>query len=135
MASIARKYGVTTKQVKDWNKLRSNSVKSGQKLKIKTKVKKTIQITEDAPVNAADKAMENATENADSTKAVTPAPPKDPKPTVTPKPAAPKYYTVRSGDTLTQIAKKNGTTVTDLKKLNPKLSDKLKVGQKIIVKK
>ncbi len=133
MAGIARKYSVTTKQIKDWNKLRSNSVKSGQKLKIKTKVKKTIQITEDAPVSAADKAMENATEAADSVK-TTPATPKDPKPAVTPK-TTPKYYTVKSGDTLTQIAKKSGVTVQELKKMNPKLTDKLKVGQKIIVKK
>jgi membrane-bound lytic murein transglycosylase D len=133
MAGIARKYSVTTKQIKDWNKLRSNSVKSGQKLKIKTKVKKTIQITEDAPVNAADKAMGNATENSDSVKTA-PVTPKEPKPTPAPK-TTPKYYTVKSGDTLTQIAKKNGTTVQDLKKLNPKLTDKLKVGQKIMVKK
>jgi len=36
---------------------------------------------------------------------------------------------------LTQIAKKSGVTVQELKKMNPKLTDKLKIGQKIIVKK
>ncbi len=134
MASIARKYNVTTKQIKDWNHLRSNSVKSGQKLKIKTKVKKTIQITEQAPIQAADKAMENGSESADSVKTTTPAPRETRATPAAPK-SAPKYYTVKSGDTLTQIAKKNNTTVTELKKLNPKLTDKLKVGQKITVKK
>ncbi len=131
MASIARKYNVTTKQIKDWNHLRSNSVKSGQKLKIKAKVKKTIQITEQAPIQAADKAMENGSEAVDTVKTTTP-PPRETR--ATPK-SSPKYYTVKSGDTLTQIAKKNNTTITELKKLNPKLTDKLKVGQKITVKK
>jgi membrane-bound lytic murein transglycosylase D len=134
MASIARKYNVTTKQIKDWNHLRSNSVKSGQKLKIKAKIKKTIQITEQAPIQAADRAMENSSEAADTVKTTTPAPRETRAAPTAPK-STPKYYTVKSGDTLTQIAKKNNTTVAELKKLNPKLTDKLKVGQKITVKK
>ncbi len=50
---------------------------------------------------------------------------------------APKHvtYTVRKGDTLSKIAKKHGTTVSKLCKLN-KISAKktLRVGQKLIVK-
>ena len=46
-----------------------------------------------------------------------------------------KQVTVKSGDTLTDIAKKNGTTVANLKKINPQIKDlnKIKPGQKVRV--
>lgn len=58
-------------------------------------------------------------------------------PTTKPKPVPTKvYYTVKSGDTMTAIAKKYGTTLTKLKALNPTIRDlnKISVGQKIRVK-
>lgn len=55
-------------------------------------------------------------------------------------PAAPKKpvaktktYTVKAGDTLWSIAKANGTTVANLKKLNALTSTLIKVGQKLKV--
>lgn len=48
---------------------------------------------------------------------VTPRPPVA-KPKPTPRPV-PGYYTVRSGDTLSSIAKRYGTSVTELEHLNP----------------
>jgi LysM repeat protein len=52
------------------------------------------------------------------------------------KPAASKIVTVARGATLTSIAKANGTSVTAIMKLNPKIVDKNKItaGQKIKVK-
>lgn len=47
----------------------------------------------------------------------------------TPKPTNSKTYTVVSGDTLTRIAKKNGTDVATLKSANGLRSDSLAVGQ------
>ena len=46
-----------------------------------------------------------------------------------------KTYTVKSGDTLSGIAKKYGTTVKKLQALNPSISNpnKIYVGQKIVV--
>lgn len=46
------------------------------------------------------------------------------------------YHTVVSGDTLTKIAKKYGTTIDNLKKLNPQIKNinKIYVGQKVRVK-
>ena len=35
LSSISRKYGCTVSNLKKWNKLKSNNVKVGQKLKIK----------------------------------------------------------------------------------------------------
>lgn len=48
----------------------------------------------------------------------------------------PVYYTVKSGDDLTKIAKKNGTTVEELVKLNPQIKNPNLIykGDKIRVK-
>jgi LysM repeat protein len=64
-----------------------------------------------------------------------PAPeaPKPPKKTDPPA-AGKKTYTVKKGDTLSSIARKNKTTVAKLKKLNKLKTDKVKVGQKLKLK-
>src|SRR5699024_5437865 len=54
------------------------------------------------------------------------------KPT-TPAPSTGSTYTVKSGDTLSHIAVKYGTSVSDLKKLNNLKSDLIYVGQKLKV--
>jgi membrane-bound lytic murein transglycosylase D len=120
IASVAKKYNVTAKEIKDWNRLRSNNLKSGQIIKIKTKVKKaTTSNVESEPVVPNNNAPKNNT-----------TPKNNAAPT-----AKPKTYTVKSGDTLYKIASKNNLTLEELKKLNPKVSSNLKVGQKIIVSK
>lgn len=50
--------------------------------------------------------------------------------------AAAKYYKVRSGDTLSTIAKRNGTTVNAICRLNPGLTTRtvLKIGRNLRVK-
>jgi membrane-bound lytic murein transglycosylase D len=47
---------------------------------------------------------------------------------------ASKTVSVKSGDSLSAIAKRNGTTVSNLKKINGMRSDKIRPGQKIRVK-
>ena len=49
--------------------------------------------------------------------------------------SAPKYYTVKAGDTLASIAKKYNTSVSKLKKWNNLKSDKIQVKQKLRVSK
>lgn len=59
------------------------------------------------------------------------------KPTPTPTPGGdPVYYTVKKGDTLSKIAKANGTTVKAIQALNPAITNpnKIYVGQKIRIK-
>src|SRR5699024_4178622 len=55
------------------------------------------------------------------------------KPT-TPAPSTGSTYTVKSGDTLTHIARQYKTSVSELKKLNHLKSDLIYVGQKLKVK-
>lgn len=59
-----------------------------------------------------------------------------PKSAPAPKPPGPVYYTVVRNDNLTSIAKKYGTTVANLLKLNPSIKNPnlIYVGQKIRVK-
>ena len=45
-----------------------------------------------------------------------------------------RYHTVRKGENLFQVAKKNGMSVNELKRLNGLRSDKIRVGQKLKVK-
>lgn len=44
-----------------------------------------------------------------------------------------KYHTVEKGNTLSTIAKKYNTTVTEIKKLNNLKSDNINLGQKLVV--
>jgi LysM repeat protein len=130
LKSVSTKYGVTSSDIKKWNKLKSSTLKIGQNLKVKVKVKKTITIPK-------------VTEPADTTSTTPKVTPtvEEPKATPTPpKPAAPKeeyvYYTVKSGDSLSSIASKNRVSVDSIVKLNKGLNpNKIQVGQKIKIKK
>jgi len=104
--AIAQYYKVAVDQVVKWNTLSSSNVYVGQVLLIYS---------------------------GDPT-IITPSNNVNTRPT---NPATPvkKYHSVRSGETLSAIAKKYGTTVAAIQKLNPKLNpNRLQVGQKIRVK-
>ena len=61
--------------------------------------------------------------------------PSKPKPTVTKNSSGAKYYKIRSGDTLSKIAARNGTTVKKLCQLNGiKETTILQIGKRIRVK-
>lgn len=57
-----------------------------------------------------------------------------PKSPVAPKKSSKVYYTVKSGDTLSEIARKYGVTVKEIKTWNGLKSDQLRVGQKLLIK-
>ena len=130
---VANKYGVTSSDVKKWNKLKSSTLKSGQNLKIKIKVKKTITVP---------KVTENAEPNKEPEKEPEPKEPKQEEPA--PKTPAPKvtpkeeyvYYTVKAGDSLSSIASKHKVSVDSITKLNKGIvPNKILVGQKLKIKK
>lgn len=64
---------------------------------------------------------------------VTPAAPQKPAPV--PQQSAIKYHKIKKGETLSSIARKYHTTVTNLKKWNKLKSDLIREGQRIIVAK
>ena len=104
--AISQMYLVSIDDLVKWNSLPSAQVYIGQVLVIYT----------------SDKTM--AANNA----ATNNQPPK-------PNTPAKKYHSVKSGETLSVIARKYGTTVAAIQKLNPRLNvNKLQIGQKIRVK-
>ena len=181
ITSIAQQYGVTAADIKEWNNLRRNAVRTGQQLKIytggevaqqtapakakeqpvaaanpKTKTKKKEDTPKEQPVAKKDdkksgkagkanaKAEEQQAANAKQGKKGKKAKAEQQaantkqgkKGKKAKQPAAPKNkdIEVKSGDNLSKIAKRNGVSVEELRKANPKLKgDMLHPGDKITV--
>lgn len=109
-ASIAEKFEVTVQDIKSWNSLRGNQIVPGQTLLIKK---------EDNFVNAklahnAEKSVKKSQQRTSSRTA---------------------YYVVKRGDTLSQIANKNGVSVSRLKRDNDLNGSQIKPGMKLKVSK
>lgn len=115
LSKLAKKYGCTVADLKKWNKLSSDVIRLGQKLIVK--------------INSEPKTSESKVN--DPTKVV--------KPVETVIPVEPveqnkNVYIVQSGDNLTKIALKNNCSIADLKKWNNLSSDKIRIGQKLVIK-
>lgn len=105
---IARRYGVRVEDVKKWNNLSSNMIRTGQRLNIWLLPGQR----ERMPVASAAPVADNGTNQAQGT----------------------KTYTVQPGDTLWDISKKfQGLTIEKIKSLNNLKSNELKPGQKLII--
>ena len=118
LTKIANKFGTTVAQLCAWNNISNpNLIYVGQVLIVKKEKKQ--EPVETAPIQTQ------------------PVEPVIIKPEPTPEPLTGDiYYVVKKGDTLSGIAKKYGTTVTQLKKWNNiKNANLIVVGQKILVKK
>ena len=131
LKGVAGKYGVSSSDIKKWNKLKSSALKAGQSLKVKIKVKKTITI----PKVTEEGEPEKKTEPKVEVKPVKATPPK----AAPPKAAAPKedfvYYTVKAGASLSSIASNHTVSVDAIVKLNKGITpNKIKTGQKLKIK-
>ena len=128
--SIAKKYKVSPDEIRKWNNLSSNTLRTGQKL----------TIWQPVPVESPT-ASAGTTGSATTTTTQTSAVKDPPKPETNSGNASSgtatyKYYTVKKGDSLWSIAQANGTTVDELKRLNGYGSKVvLHVGDKIKLKK
>lgn len=106
LGSIARKHHVTVAQLKEWNNLTSNMIHPGQPLVI-----------------AGGKVASSTTAAAPKAKSK--------KATTT---GATRYYTVKKGDTLSGIAAKyRGVSVRDIKRANGLRSNRIDIGQRLII--
>jgi membrane-bound lytic murein transglycosylase D len=104
---IAQRYKVRVEDIRKWNNLSSNTIHTGQKLKVwilPSQVASTRQSVATAPARQVDL------------------------------PNGAKTYTVQPGDTLWDISKKfNGVSVEKIKSLNNLKTNKLQPGQKLII--
>lgn len=117
LASIAQTYEVTPQDIKTWNSLRRNAVRTGQILRINTATAEgeAEQLTADTSVPAVqEKAAAQAKTQTSAKK--TPA-----KPAVT-------SHSVKSGESLSSISKKYGVSIAELKKANGMTNDNIRAG-------
>lgn len=106
LAEISKKYNISEKQIKDWNKeiIKGNKVLSGSVLKL----------------------YGSSDNSSVSSKTTTKTSTKNTKNTKT------KTYKVKRGESLADISRKFGISISELKKKNKKINDKnLKAGQVI----
>lgn len=108
LGSIAKKYNVSSANVKKWNRLKSNTIRVGQKL--------TIYPSEGGPSNTSSTAK-SSNEGQNKQAATT------------------KTHTVKKGETLNSISRKYGCTVAQLKQWNNLKSNTVVVNQKLKIKK
>ena len=113
LSKIAVKHNTTIALLKEWNNLQSDSIYIDQKL-IVSKKQQTSSNTNS-----------QASSTVNTTNAI--------KPSATT--AKISTYVVVKGDNLTKIASKNNTTVTNIKQWNGLTSDKIYVGQTLIIRK
>jgi len=133
ITTIARRYGITVADIKKWNRLSSNKLKRGQRIKVSAPYKEKVdKVT--AQSNASTK--EKSETAGEVKEEMSPAPTPEKKTTPTPKPAKNySIYKVRRGDSLWKIAASHGMTLDEIRKLNGfSSSTKIKVGQQIKVK-
>lgn len=147
LASIAQLYNVQPEQIKEWNGLRRNQLRTGTILNIvpggtniaqsatpqqpvaqsrqrrertsePAPAQQTVQTTPAPAPAKARKARANATAESQQPQNPAKKDPKSRKKNVKKEPPAPTTATVRNGDSLERIAKREGVTVDELRKAN-----------------
>ncbi|MEM9325768.1 MAG: LysM peptidoglycan-binding domain-containing protein [Bacteroidota bacterium] len=115
LGTIAQRYHVRIRDLKEWNHLRSNMIRVGQRLNIWV-------------LPAYNSQTKNLYASSGST-----APKVKPVPVRKPV-ATGSTYTVESGDTLWDISKANNVSIEELKRLNNLTSSRIKPGQSLVVR-
>jgi membrane-bound lytic murein transglycosylase D len=122
VASIAKKYHMTTSELKALNTLHSNYVKPRQKLLVYAPGTHIVT-SPGTPEHEATTTTQVINPPRDSSTETNTSPP----------PVSPKYHTVKSGETLNLIAGKYGCTVNQIIAWNNLSGSKIMVGQKLKV--
>lgn len=106
LGSIALRHGVTVSQLKKWNNLRSDIIRSGQRLDVWVKGSGTTTLAATRPKPA----------------------------TTTTNLQGARTYTVQPGDTLWEISRKfDGLTIEKIKQLNKLANNKIHPGQTLVI--
>ncbi len=128
LASIAKDYEVSPQEIREINGLRRNALRVGQQLRINTPTSLGKEV-ESKQVNAMVAAV------AQSNKATTNTKQQSKPAAKQSKPAAPKNvsHTIKSGETLSTIARKYGVSVAQLKQANGLKSDAISAGKTLTV--
>ncbi len=136
LSKIASRYGLSVEELKKMNKLKSNYLKTGQKL-----VVGYTYIAPPKPATPSDTTSTTVKDSLDTSPPIATTPPTDVKPAPSTTPtdnSHPDYiiHTVKKGEYLALIAKKYGTTVAKIVSYNHlSNANALKVGQQLKIPK
>lgn len=126
LATIAGKYGVTPQSIRESNGLRRNAVRVGQQLKINVAGQPEVSSLAQAEQPQRQKSQQVNTDRSKKTAA---------KAAKTTKAKSvetkPKDHTIKSGESLTTIARRYGVTVDEIKKANKMKGDNIRAGDNI----
>lgn len=134
LSAISNRYGVTVSEVKKWNRLRSNKAPMGRNLKIitteriaykevKTLVKDTVA-KETVATLLANSGVKKLNVEPKAEKTVTTE-------KVVTYEIVTKFYKVKSGDNITEIASKYDVTIAELKKWNNLKNNSISAGAEL----
>lgn len=115
--AISRAYGVTIAEIQEWNNISSTNIEVGRELVLYPPETQT-------PVSLPP-ASRQTEEQSTNRESIVQAPGRRPGNT---------YYTVKSGDTLTKIAREHDMSVSELRDLNNLEGDMISVGQQLTVR-
>lgn len=119
--SISRRYDVTIAEIQQWNNIDGTNLETGQDLVLYPENSRD-ESEMLPPATQQDDGQETENEPRESIVRVSDSSPGN------------AYYTVRSGDTLTKIAREHNMTVSELRQLNDMGGDEISVGQRITVR-
>ncbi|MEX0648079.1 MAG: LysM peptidoglycan-binding domain-containing protein [Balneolaceae bacterium] len=114
--SISRRYNVTIAEIQQWNDITGTNLDAGQELVLYPESQnETVNLPSASGENNPPAIRESIVRVAENT-------------------PGNAYYTVRSGDTLTRIAREHDMTVPELRQLNDLAGDAISVGQRLTVR-
>lgn len=127
---IARRYGVTVAELRDWNELRSDGLAIGQKLRIPSEDQEFITVRRG---DSLERIARRHDLTVDLLRTLNDLDGDHIEPgqrlRLRPAPADEAVHVVREGDTLSGVARRHGLTVARLKQINGLDSDRIYVGQ------
>ena len=121
LADIAAQYEVSPEDIKKWNRLRRNALRTGQMLRITTGVADGASrdlVAEDIPAQTEQPVYQAPAKSKKSSKKSSTR-------------ASTTTHKLKNGDNLSSLAKKYGVSVSEIKKANNMKSDNLRAGETI----
>ncbi|MCC5913083.1 MAG: LysM peptidoglycan-binding domain-containing protein [Balneolaceae bacterium] len=122
--AISRRYNVTIAELQQWNDLAGTNLDVGRELIIYQPDEPQEEEIPDLPVDEVELPDSEELAQEEERESIV---------RLSEVPTGNTYYTVRSGDNLTSIAREHGMTVSDLRTLNNLDGDMLRVGQQLTV--
>lgn len=134
LSGIARRYGISLAQLKRWNGLKSNTVSVGRSLNVSDP-----SLAKKKNTNTQTQLANNTPKPTEKVESVAVSNDSDNKLYKLVKKTKPEYvttrYKVRSGDTWSKIAQKQGVSISEIKQRNNIRGNNLMAGKTLIIEK